>query len=118
MEQSNFYVRPHHASPHDTGDLQTREHVSGAELAECIEVYIRTVQRYIRRLQDLSIPVEPLGGLERFTGRGQACPAFIRTADQQPRLQTLSIMYAAIHDLEPERFVSTSQASEAISVQP
>jgi predicted DNA-binding transcriptional regulator YafY len=43
--------------------LQAREHVSGAELAERLEVDIRTVQRYIARLQDLSIPVESVRGV-------------------------------------------------------
>ena len=43
--------------------LQAREHVSGAELAERLEVNARTVQRYIARLQDLSIPVESTRGV-------------------------------------------------------
>jgi predicted DNA-binding transcriptional regulator YafY len=43
--------------------LQTREHVSGAELAKRLEVNARTVQRYIARLQDLSIPVESTRGV-------------------------------------------------------
>ncbi len=43
--------------------LQARDHVSGAELAERLEVDIRTVQRYIVRLQDLSIPVESVRGV-------------------------------------------------------
>lgn len=43
--------------------LQAREHVSGAELAERLEVDVRTVQRYIVRLQDLSIPVESVRGV-------------------------------------------------------
>jgi predicted DNA-binding transcriptional regulator YafY len=46
--------------------LQAREHVSGAELAERLEVDIRTVQRYIVRLQDLSIPVEAVRGAGGF----------------------------------------------------
>lgn len=46
--------------------LQAREHVSGAELAERLEVDIRTVQRYIARLQDLSIPVESVRGVGGF----------------------------------------------------
>lgn len=46
--------------------LQAREHVSGAELAERLEVDIRTVQRYIVRLQDLSIPVESVRGVGGF----------------------------------------------------
>jgi predicted DNA-binding transcriptional regulator YafY len=43
--------------------LQAREHVSGAELAKRLEVNARTVQRYIARLQDLSIPVESTRGV-------------------------------------------------------
>lgn len=46
--------------------LQARERVSGAELAERLEVDIRTVQRYIVRLQDLSIPVESVRGVGGF----------------------------------------------------
>lgn len=46
--------------------LQARGHVSGAELAERLEVGIRTVQRYIARLQDLSIPVESVRGVGGF----------------------------------------------------
>jgi predicted DNA-binding transcriptional regulator YafY len=42
--------------------LQAREHVSGAELAERLEMSPRTVQRYIARLQDLCIPVESVRG--------------------------------------------------------
>ena len=37
--------------------LQARDHVTGAELAERLEVDLRTVQRYIVRLKDLKIPV-------------------------------------------------------------
>jgi predicted DNA-binding transcriptional regulator YafY len=43
--------------------LQAREHVTGAELARRLEVNARTVQRYIARLQDLSIPVESTRGV-------------------------------------------------------
>jgi predicted DNA-binding transcriptional regulator YafY len=43
--------------------LQARERVSGAELAERLEVNTRTVQRYIARLQDLCIPVESVRGV-------------------------------------------------------
>ena len=46
--------------------LQAREHVSGAELASRLEVNLRTVQRYITRLQDLSIPVESVRGVGGF----------------------------------------------------
>src|SRR5262249_37967207 len=42
--------------------LQARESASGAELAERLEVSIRTVQRYVTRLQDLGVPVESTRG--------------------------------------------------------
>jgi predicted DNA-binding transcriptional regulator YafY len=37
--------------------LQTKERVSGSELADRLEVSSRTVQRYVARLQDLGVPV-------------------------------------------------------------
>ena len=38
--------------------LQSRGRLTGAELAERLEVDLRTVRRYITILQDLGIPVE------------------------------------------------------------
>lgn len=43
--------------------LQARDFVTGAELAERLEVDLRTVQRYIVRLKDLNIPVESSRGV-------------------------------------------------------
>ena len=43
--------------------LQARDHVTGTELAERLEVDLRTVQRYMVRLKDLSIPVESARGV-------------------------------------------------------
>lgn len=43
--------------------LQARDHVTGAELAERLEVDLRTVQRYIVRLKDLHIPIESSPGV-------------------------------------------------------
>ena len=43
--------------------LQARDHVSGAELAERLEVDLRTVQRYIVRLKDLHIPIDSSPGV-------------------------------------------------------
>lgn len=43
--------------------LQTRDHVTGAELAERLEVDLRTVQRYIVRLKDLKIPIDSSRGV-------------------------------------------------------
>ena len=42
--------------------LQIRERMSGAELAERLEVSPRTVQRYVARLQDLGVPVTSTRG--------------------------------------------------------
>jgi predicted DNA-binding transcriptional regulator YafY len=46
--------------------LQARDHVSGRELALRLEVHLRTVQRYIARLQDLCVPVESMRGAGGF----------------------------------------------------
>jgi predicted DNA-binding transcriptional regulator YafY len=43
--------------------LQARDHVTGRELADRLEVDLRTVQRYIVRLKDLKIPVESSRGV-------------------------------------------------------
>ena len=43
--------------------LQARDHVTGKELADRLEVDLRTVQRYIVRLKDLKIPVESSRGV-------------------------------------------------------
>ncbi len=43
--------------------LQARDSVTGAELADRLEVDLRTVQRYIVRLKDLSIPIESSRGV-------------------------------------------------------
>jgi predicted DNA-binding transcriptional regulator YafY len=53
--------------------LQSREKVSGDELAKLLEVDERTVRRYIMMLQDMDIPVES----ERGRGGGYwLCPGF------------------------------------------
>ncbi|WP_433982949.1 HTH domain-containing protein [Tunturiibacter empetritectus] len=43
--------------------LQARDHVTGTELAERLEVDLRTIQRYVVRLRDLSIPIESSRGV-------------------------------------------------------
>lgn len=43
--------------------LQGRDRVSGAEIAERLEVDLRTVQRYIVRLKDLNIPIDSSPGV-------------------------------------------------------
>jgi len=53
--------------------LQARDFVTGAELAERLEVDLRTVQRYIVRLKDLSIPID---SSRAWVGRIVYGPAF------------------------------------------
>jgi predicted DNA-binding transcriptional regulator YafY len=43
--------------------LQGRDRVSGTELAQRLEVDLRTVQRYISRLKDLNIPIDSSPGV-------------------------------------------------------
>ncbi len=43
--------------------LQARDRVTGAELAERLEVDLRSVQRYMVRLKDLNIPIESARGV-------------------------------------------------------
>ena len=43
--------------------LQSRDRVTGAELADRLEVDLRTVQRYIVRLRELNIPIEASPGV-------------------------------------------------------
>lgn len=42
--------------------LQAHERMSGSELAQELEVSVRTVQRYVARLQDLGVPVQSTRG--------------------------------------------------------
>jgi len=46
--------------------LQSRSSISGPELAERLEIDVRSVRRYIQKLQDLGIPIESVPG--RFGG--------------------------------------------------
>jgi predicted DNA-binding transcriptional regulator YafY len=80
--------------------LQAHPTLSGAELAERLEVDRRTVRRYITMLQDLGIPVEatrgPYGGY-------QLRPGFklppLMLSDDEALAITLSLMAARRHGL-------------------
>lgn len=64
--------------------LQARDHVTGAELAERLEVDLRTVQRYIVRLKDMSIPIESsrgVGGAYRLRA-GYRMPPLLLTNEE------------------------------------
>jgi predicted DNA-binding transcriptional regulator YafY len=75
--------------------LQARPSLSGAELAERLEVDRRTVRRYITMLQDLGIPVEtirgPLGGYR--IRPGFKLPPLMLTDDEALAI-TLSLLAA------------------------
>ncbi|HET9915326.1 MAG TPA: HTH domain-containing protein, partial [Anaerolineales bacterium] len=43
--------------------LQSRRQMSGSEIARRLEVDVRTVRRYIVRLQEMGIPVEAERGI-------------------------------------------------------
>src|SRR5215207_6977589 len=75
--------------------LQARSSLSGAELAERLEVDRRTVRRYITMLQDLGIPIEatrgPYGGYR--LRRGFKLPPLMLTDDEALAI-TLSLIAA------------------------
>ncbi|HET9223132.1 MAG TPA: YafY family protein [Roseiflexaceae bacterium] len=75
--------------------LQARGSLSGAELAERLEVDRRTVRRYIAMLQDLGIPIEatrgPYGGYR--LRRGFKLPPLMLTDDEALAI-TLSLFAA------------------------
>ena len=55
--------------------LQSRQHISGPELATRLEVDTRTVRRYITMLQDLGVPVEAAAAAARPKRGQQGRPA-------------------------------------------
>lgn len=81
--------------------LQARGHMTGAELAERLEVNIRTVRDYIEMLLDLGIPVEAVRG--RYGSYrlrpGYKLPPLIFTEDESLAL-TLSLLIARQQGLE------------------
>lgn len=64
--------------------LQTHQQMSGAEIAQRLEVDVRTVRRYITSLQDMGIPVEgergPHGAY--YLGRGSKMPPLMFTNEE------------------------------------
>lgn len=85
--------------------LQSREEVSGAELARRLEVSPRTVQRYIARLQDLGIPVEGrrgVGGAYRLKP-GFRLPPLMFTPEEAlaAALGLRTLRHLGLHALAP-----------------
>lgn len=75
--------------------LQSRQNITGPELAERLEVDTRTVRRYITMLQDLGIPVEAVRG--RY-GNYRLRPGFklppLMFTDEEALALTLGLLIA------------------------
>ncbi|MBT9547814.1 MAG: YafY family transcriptional regulator [Candidatus Sericytochromatia bacterium] len=73
--------------------LQSYPRLSGAELADKLEVDIRSIRRYVQRLQEMGLPIVgeagPAGGYHM--GRGYKMPPLILT-DQESVALTLGLM--------------------------
>lgn len=92
--------------------LQARDRVTGAELSERLEVNLRTVQRYIARLQDLSIPVEStrgIGGAYRLKP-GFRLPPLMLTGEEA---FALTLGLKALRNLGLDAFAPASEGAAA-----
>lgn len=68
--------------------LQTHQHLSGADIAQALEVDVRTVRRYITSLQDMGVPVESERGPHGayYLGRGSKMPPLMFTNEEAAAL--------------------------------
>src|ERR1700728_4948968 len=92
--------------------LQARDHVTGAELAERLEVDLRTVQRYIVRLKDLSIPIHSsrgVGGAYRLRP-GFRLPPLVLTNEEA---FALSLGLRALHGIGLSAFAPATEGALA-----
>lgn len=92
--------------------LQSRDSVSGAELAERLEVDLRTVQRYILRLKDLGIPVTSspgVGGAYRLRP-GFRLPPLLLTNEEA---FALSLGLQALHKIGLSSFAPATEGALA-----
>ena len=90
--------------------LQARDHVTGAELAERLEVDLRTVQRYIVRLKDLKIPVESsrgVGGAYRLRP-GYRLPPLLLTNEEA---FALSLGLRSLHQVGLSAFAPATEGA-------
>lgn len=64
--------------------LQTHQQMSGAEIAQRLDVDVRTVRRYIMSLQDMGVPVEGERGPQGayYLGRGSKMPPLMFTNEE------------------------------------
>ena len=92
--------------------LQGRDRVTGAELAERLEVDLRTVQRYIVRLKDLSIPIDSspgVGGAYRLRP-GFRLPPLVLTNEEA---FALSLGLRALHQIGLAAFAPATEGALA-----
>jgi predicted DNA-binding transcriptional regulator YafY len=92
--------------------LESRERVTGAELAHKLEVNIRSVQRYVAQLQDLGIPVEStrgVGGAYRLKP-GFRLPPLMLTDDEA---LAVSLGLRALEPLGLSAFAPAMKSAQA-----
>ncbi len=92
--------------------LQARDRVTGAELAERLEVDLRTVQRYIVRLKDLGIPISSspgVGGSYRLRP-GYRLPPLLLTNEEA---FALSLGLRALRQIGAEAFAPATESALA-----
>ena len=92
--------------------LQGRDRVSGAELAQRLEVDLRTVQRYIVRLKDLNIPIDSspgVGGAYRLRP-GFRLPPLLLTNEEA---FALSLGLRALRQIGLEAFAPATEGALA-----
>ncbi|UQN08641.1 YafY family protein [Deinococcus sp. QL22] len=98
--------------------LQSREEVSGAELARRLEVSPRTVQRYVARLQDLGIPVEGrrgVGGAYRLKP-GFRLPPLMFTPEEAlaAALGLRTLRHLGLHALAPAAEAASAKLARTL----
>ena len=92
--------------------LQGRDRVTGAELAERLEVDLRTVQRYMVRLKDLNIPIDSspgVGGAYRLRP-GFRLPPMVLTNEEA---FALSLGLRALHQIGLAAFAPATEGALA-----
>ena len=92
--------------------LQGRDRVSGAELAQRLDVDLRTVQRYIVRLKDLNIPIDSspgVGGAYRLRP-GFRLPPLVLTNEEA---FALALGLRALHQIGLAAFAPATEGALA-----
>jgi len=95
--------------------LQARDFVTGAELAERLEVDLRTVQRYIVRLKDLKIPIDSsrgVGGAYRLRP-GFRVPPLLLTNEEA---FALSLGLRALRQIGLSAFAPATESTLTLSL--